>query len=108
MRASLALACAVALVPAGATSLELTMLDRDAPGFTHWSVTGLSPRLTGLSAGQVPPGAVQAPNDFGYNGYGGPCPNTGDKPHHYDLTLTALAGRSPLAVGILTGLYGSH
>jgi Raf kinase inhibitor-like YbhB/YbcL family protein len=95
-------------VPAGATSLELTMLDRDAPGFTHWSVTGLSPRLTGLSAGQVPPGAVQAPNDFGYNGYGGPCPNTGDKPHHYDLTLTALAGRSPLAVGILTGLYGSH
>jgi Raf kinase inhibitor-like YbhB/YbcL family protein len=96
-------------VPTAAKSLELTMLDRDVPGgFTHWSVTGLSPRLTGLSAGHVPPGAVQALNDFGYVGYGGPCPTVGDTAHHYVLTLTALAGRSPLATGTLTGLYTRH
>jgi Raf kinase inhibitor-like YbhB/YbcL family protein len=96
-------------VPAGASSLELTMLDRDVPGgFTHWSVTGVSPRLTGLSAGHVPPGAVQALNDLGWVGYGGPCPNVEDKPHHYVLTLTALAGHSPLAMGTLIGLYARH
>ncbi|HUA06114.1 MAG TPA: YbhB/YbcL family Raf kinase inhibitor-like protein [Solirubrobacteraceae bacterium] len=95
-------------VPARANSLELTMVDLSAGGFTHWSVTGLSPRLTGLSAGQVPPGAIQARNDLGYVGYGGPCPNPGDTPHHYELTLTALAGRSPVALGTLTGLYQRH
>jgi len=95
-------------VPARANSLELTMVDLDGGGFIHWSVTGLSPRLTGLSAGQVPPGAVQAPNDFGNVGYGGPCPDRGDAPHQYELTLTALAGSSPVAIGTLIGLYQRH
>jgi Raf kinase inhibitor-like YbhB/YbcL family protein len=94
-------------VPAGTTQLKLTMRDPDAPGgtFLHWSLSGLPPATTRLATAEVPAGAVQAPNDFGTRGYGGPCPPPGDKPHRYVITLSALSGDRVLATGTLTGTY---
>ena len=37
----------------------------------------------------MPAGSVQARNDYGTMGYGGPCPPPG-KPHHYHFRLYAL------------------
>src|SRR5260370_40760367 len=37
----------------------------------------------------MPKGAIQSRTDFGADGYGGPCPPTGDKPHHYQITVFA-------------------
>jgi Raf kinase inhibitor-like YbhB/YbcL family protein len=35
-------------------------------------------------------GAIQSRTDFGTDGYGGPCPPQGDKPHHYIFTVYAV------------------
>lgn len=35
-------------------------------------------------------GVRQALNDYGFYGYGGPCPPQGDPPHHYQFTVHAL------------------
>ena len=48
-----------------------------------------------LNAGDVkkklmPKGAIQSRTDFGTDGYGGPCPPQGDKPHHYIFTVYAV------------------
>jgi Raf kinase inhibitor-like YbhB/YbcL family protein len=96
-------------VPPDARELTLVMRDPDAPGgnFTHWSLTGIPPSVAGLPAGSVPAGAVQGRNSFGTIGYRGPCPPRGDKPHHYAITVTALAGagRQKLGSGTLVGTY---
>jgi Raf kinase inhibitor-like YbhB/YbcL family protein len=70
-------------VPQGAKSLLVEMVDPDAPGgeFIHWVIYNISPNSTGLPQG-VPPAAataygLQAVNDFGEVGYGGPCPPPG-------------------------------
>ena len=68
-----------------------------------------------------------ASTDFGSDGYGGPCPPPGDKPHHYQITVfavdvdklpaakdhsasAALVGfdlkSHTLAKATLTGMYG--
>ena len=38
----------------------------------------------------MPKGAIQSRTDFGTDGYGGPCPPQGDKPHHYIFTVYAV------------------
>ena len=38
----------------------------------------------------MPEGAIQSRTDFGTDGYGGPCPPKGDKPHHYHFTVFAV------------------
>src|SRR6202035_3165420 len=38
----------------------------------------------------MPRGAIQSRTDFGADGYGGPCPPAGDKPHHYQITVFAV------------------
>jgi Raf kinase inhibitor-like YbhB/YbcL family protein len=38
----------------------------------------------------MPKGAIQSRTDFGADGYGGPCPPPGDKPHHYQITVFAV------------------
>jgi hypothetical protein len=67
---------------------------------------------------------VQARNDFGTTGYGGPCPPQGAR-HHYEITVYALdidklgvdkdaspaavashAHAHALAKATLTGMYG--
>jgi hypothetical protein len=87
-------------VPAGAQSLALTVIDPDAPGkpFVHWLVFNLPPATTKLAEGADPPASsVQGRNDFGSDGYRGPCPPPGS-PHHYHFkvyaldTMTALRG----------------
>jgi Raf kinase inhibitor-like YbhB/YbcL family protein len=84
---------------------------------------GIDPNRSSLGEGEVPPGTVQGKNDFGSQGYGGPCPPPG-RPHRYVFTVFALAepldlppGSSAadlsramagkvLDSGSLTGLYG--
>lgn len=83
--------------PAGTKSFVLTMFDPDAPtgsGFWHWTVFDIPAGTTSLSAnaaaGGLPAGAIQGYTDYGISGYGGPCPPSGDTPHRYLFTLTAV------------------
>jgi Raf kinase inhibitor-like YbhB/YbcL family protein len=76
-------------VPAGTVELAITMTDLDA-AFTHWVVTGVAPSLTGLVEGVAPAGSTSWPNDFGRQGYAGPCPPPGAGEHRYLYTIHAL------------------
>ena len=75
--------------PSGTRSFALVVHDPDAPGgdYTHWLLYDVPSAATeireGGSAGT--PGA----NDFGKNGYGGPCPPPGSS-HHYIFEVYAL------------------
>jgi Raf kinase inhibitor-like YbhB/YbcL family protein len=123
--------------PAGAKSLAITIYDPDAPtgsGWWHWVVFNIPANTTSLPKGAgdlkkklMPKGVIQSRTDFGGDGYGGPCPPPGDKPHHYQITVyavdvdklpdakndqasAALVGFDlhfhTLAKATLTGLYG--
>ena len=123
--------------PSGSKSFAVTMYDPGAPtgsGWWHWVAFNIPPATTSLprSAGDakkklMPKGAIQARNDYGAFGYGGPCPPPGDKAHRYQITVfavdvdklpnakndavsAALAGfdlnSHTLAKATLTGLYG--
>jgi phosphatidylethanolamine-binding protein (PEBP) family uncharacterized protein len=72
-------------VPGEISELAVTMVDLENGNAGHWIITGLSPASTGLKAGAVPPGAVQAKNYLLGNGWAPPCPNTGT--HRYVFTL---------------------
>ncbi len=86
--------------PAATKSFAVTIYDPDAPtgsGFWHWVVFNIPPATTSLPKGAgdikkklMPKGAIQSRTDFGADGYGGPCPPTGDKPHHYQITVFAV------------------
>ena len=85
--------------PDGTQSFVLLMHDPDAPaaeGFWHWIVYDIPASATSLpeNAGNerkrlMPAGAIQGRNDFGTEGYGGPCPLPG-KPHRYFFRLYAM------------------
>jgi len=123
--------------PAGTKSFALTMYDPDAPtgsGWWHWVVFNIPSSVTSLPRGAgdpsrklMPYGAVQSRTDFGTDGYGGPCPPPGTKPHRYQITVFAVdvpklrdaknnsataalvgfdLGSHTLAKATLTGLYG--
>ena len=83
-------------VPEGTRSLLLVCDDPDAPSglFRHWAAYNIPPDWEGFDAGYGPeslePGFMQAVNDFGKPGYGGPSPQKGDKPHAYHFRLSAL------------------
>lgn len=112
-------------VPADTAELAVVCEDPDAPGgtFVHWVLVGINPALNELTDGETPSGAAQGRNDFGEEGYGGPSPPVGDRPHRYvfrifaaseplglnagvsaDDLRKALAGRE-LATGTLVGTY---
>ncbi len=86
--------------PAGPKSFAINLYDPDAPtgsGFWHWVVFNIPVSTTSLpkNAGDVkeklmPEGVIQSRTDYGFDGYGGPCPPQGDKPHHYKLTVYAV------------------
>lgn len=87
--------------PRGTQSFALLLHDPDAPtggaGFWHWIAYDIPSGTTGLPQGAgksdgsaLPPGAASVANDYGTQGYGGPCPPAGDKPHRYNFTLYAL------------------
>jgi Raf kinase inhibitor-like YbhB/YbcL family protein len=84
-------------VPAGTAELAVVVRDPDADGFVHWVIAGLSPDLGGMARGNPPSQAVQELNDFGRQGWSGPCPPSGT--HNYDFRIYALAEPSGLAAG---------
>ncbi len=85
-------------VPGEAQELALICEDPDAPGgtFTHWVVTGIDPKSTGVGTGEVPAGSTQHRNDFGDQGWDGPQPPVGHGRHRYYFHLFAL--NEPLGV----------
>jgi Raf kinase inhibitor-like YbhB/YbcL family protein len=84
-------------VPAGTAELAVVVRDPDADGFVHWVIAGLSPDLGGVARGDPPSQSVQELNDFGRQGWSGPCPPSGT--HNYDFRIYALAEPSGLAPG---------
>jgi hypothetical protein len=88
--------------PAGTKSFAVTMYDPFKPpvsGWWHWIVYDLPPTTTGLArrAGEtggagLPPGAKQGlpDGDAPQPHYYGPCPDIGDPPHQYVITVYAL------------------
>lgn len=86
--------------PAATKSFAVSIHDPDAPtgsGWWHWVVFNIPAGTTSLPKGAgdaskdlMPKGAIQSRTDFGTDGYGGPCPPTGDKPHHYQITVFAV------------------
>ncbi|HSX29405.1 MAG TPA: YbhB/YbcL family Raf kinase inhibitor-like protein [Candidatus Saccharimonadales bacterium] len=93
-------------IPEGTKSLVLILEDPDAPNglFTHWLLYDMSPATLQLMQDQPPLTGKSGTNDFGKQGYGGPCPPTGSHRYYFRLyaldavlDLPAGAGRSTLA-----------
>jgi len=105
--------------PKGAKSFAVTVYDPDAPtgsGWWHWVIFNIPPSVSSLPVGagksdgsRAPQGSIQSTTDFGQEGYGGPCPPQGDKPHRYIFTVYALkVDQLPLkkeASGAMVGFY---
>jgi Raf kinase inhibitor-like YbhB/YbcL family protein len=89
--------------PAGTRSFAVTMFDPYKPpasGWWHWIVYDLPATATGLprqagsdGGGGLPAGARQVlpDGDAPQPHYYGPCPDVGDPPHHYVITVYALS-----------------
>lgn len=83
--------------PPGTKSFAVTLFDLDAPGpgWWHWAVAEIPSSVRSLpsnasASGAIKHiGAIEARNDYGETGYGGPCPPPG-RPHRYVLTVFAL------------------
>lgn len=83
-------------LPSGTLSLAITILDQSSTpaNFVHWIVYNIPTSTISVarnaSAGMtLPTGATESTNDYGGNGYGGPCPPTGEN-HTYEFKLWAL------------------
>lgn len=80
-------------LPEGTQSLAITVYDPDAPtgsGWWHWVAVDIPANLTGIEEGAaLPESAREWVNDYGYKGYGGPCPPPGPA-HRYVHTVHAL------------------
>lgn len=109
-----------------AKSLVIIVEDPDANYFTHWVIYNIPPISEipeNIPKGKIiekPFRAWQGKNDFGYYGYGGPCPPSGthryyfevfvldtvleDKEYTKDELLSAMEGHV-IQKGVLVGLY---
>jgi Raf kinase inhibitor-like YbhB/YbcL family protein len=87
--------------PGGTRSFALIVDDPDAPDpkaprmvYVHWVAYALPGSCAGLpEGGQLPQGARSGTNDWGRQGYGGPCPPIGR--HRYFFKLYALDAELP-------------
>jgi Raf kinase inhibitor-like YbhB/YbcL family protein len=86
--------------PEGTKSLALLVDDASAPikPYIYWIVFDIGPQTTGIQAGQVPPGALQADNSKGTDRYDPPCPLNGL--HTYRFTVYALSRSLTLPEGV--------
>lgn len=77
-------------VPEAAKSLVLIVDDPDAPAgdWVHWLLWNIDPQISKIEENSSPRGAVSGLNDFGSQGYGGPCPHNGT--HRYQFKAYAL------------------
>jgi hypothetical protein len=89
-------------VPMGTADVAIVVRDADAQGFVHWVIANIPAQAATLKQGQVPEGAIEARNDFGTEGWRGPCPPSGT--HNYDIRAYALAAPS----GITAGMPGAE
>lgn len=87
--------------PKGTASFLVTLYDPYRPpqsGWWHWIVAGIPAQATGLARGAGNPGGplptgahqVRPDGDAAEPRYYGPCPDKGDPPHRYVLTVYAL------------------
>jgi Raf kinase inhibitor-like YbhB/YbcL family protein len=79
-------------VPTGTLSFAFVITDMDAPiadGFHHWIVYNIPATVTTL-AGHGSNPYSEGTNDYGFVGYGGPCPPADGQVHHYIFTMYAL------------------
>jgi len=79
-------------VPSGTESFAFVISDVDAPisgFFHHWIVYNIPGRVTTL-AGHGSNPYSEGTNDYGFVGYGGPCPPADGQVHHYIFTVYAL------------------
>ncbi len=89
--------------PAGTKSFAVTMFDPYRPpasGWWHWVVYDIPVTTTQLPRGAGTPGSPGMPQgaqqgkpdgDAPEAHYYGPCPDEGDPPHHYTITVYALS-----------------
>lgn len=82
--------------PSNTKSFTLICEDIDAAfnSWVHWVIFNIPAEKTELIEGfektaKLSDGTIQGINDFGKNGYNGPCPPAG-KPHRYFFKLYAL------------------
>ncbi len=76
-----------------ARSIAIVVEDPDAPmgTFTHWIIYNIPPTdkiPEGIPKGKViekPFKAMQGRNDFGFYGYGGPCPPSGTHRYYFKV-----------------------
>src|SRR5206468_11826396 len=77
-------------------SFAITIFDETAPtgsGWWHWLIFDIDKNFTELKsdAGNIkkqiaPVNSIQSKTDFGFQGYGGPCPPEGHGFHKYTIT----------------------
>ncbi|MCL4353408.1 YbhB/YbcL family Raf kinase inhibitor-like protein [Patescibacteria group bacterium] len=77
-------------VPYGSKSLVLIVEDRDSnpSGFTHWVMFNINPYTNEIPENFISDNVAMGVNDFGQDGYGGPCPQSGT--HRYVFKLYAI------------------
>lgn len=92
--------------PAGTQSIAVLCDDPDAPvgDWVHWVLFNLAPDVRSLPenvarTAALPGGTVQGVNDYGRNGYDGPCPPPGQT-HRYHFKVFALDARLDLAPAV--------
>ena len=76
--------------PEATKSFALVIDDPDAPSgtFRHWGVFNIPSQARSIGGGERI--GTEVTNDFGTQGYKGPCPPKGHGIHHYHVKLFAL------------------
>jgi Raf kinase inhibitor-like YbhB/YbcL family protein len=93
-------------LPAHTKELVLFIIDDSSDGSAggiRWVVAGIDPSLSGISAGQLPAGAVVGLNGSGKATYGSICPPQG-KPASIEFVLWALSKTIPLSNGFIPAI----